>query len=310
MTRFSLLLVALFGLISIAGLGVEARLSYEQKLARQRAADAADKEIDFISMEDLAPSIQKGGVWLVFFGAHWCPYTQRFTPKWLEVQKLVKANGLLNGREFYMRKLECSVNEDFCSTANHIDGYPTVILYKNGVRVEEYPDPDEVNYVYNYIYRQVLALDQENAAKAAAEQKQEQQEPVVPVNPAPVEPPQPAQPAQPAAAEEPKKLPSQEKPPVQEIPDPVKNAPAAAAVAAEKAAEVVSETVSVPIAKILLNMRKLERSKRSSGLSTPVIILLVCVAGAVAIIGYRAIRRQRTAEYRKVHNSPLLGNDS
>ncbi|KAJ3080269.1 Thioredoxin domain-containing protein 5 [Quaeritorhiza haematococci] len=157
-SRLVLLLTLLVALLSATTTTVDARLlrrkSAEAKAQLKELAEAADKEIDFISQEDLDSTIQNGGVWLVFFGAKWCPFTQRFTPKWLEVQELVKANGL---SKLNLRKLECSINESFCREHQAGD-YPTVNLYVDGKLVEEYPDVDEVENLYKYIEKQAKTL--------------------------------------------------------------------------------------------------------------------------------------------------------
>lgn len=65
---------------------------------RQMASDSeqADQAIDFVSFENIAPMVQDNHIVMLLFGAKWCINTMKATPKFLEVQKLVKTDSIFS----------------------------------------------------------------------------------------------------------------------------------------------------------------------------------------------------------------------
>ncbi|KAJ3186953.1 hypothetical protein HDU85_006990 [Gaertneriomyces sp. JEL0708] len=134
--------------------------------ATKKAADEADKHIQFLKHEEVATAIKKD-VWFLLFGANWCPYTQRFTPKWLKVQEeVIKQN--LPQRGLHMAKIECSTGQHrssspFCTGTHQIEGFPTVMMYVDGKLRGEYPEEDEVKPLLRYM---TLTLQEYEQTKA------------------------------------------------------------------------------------------------------------------------------------------------
>ncbi|KAL2914552.1 hypothetical protein HK105_205903 [Polyrhizophydium stewartii] len=125
------------------------RLTHAEKVKLRHESDRADKEIKFISFDDLESGVHKQGLYIVFFGAH-C-----FNPKYLRVQKRVEAAGLFN-MGFGMGKVECALDHEvYCHKKHHITGYPTLLVYVNGKLLHEYPDSDEEQPLFDYIVRLV-----------------------------------------------------------------------------------------------------------------------------------------------------------
>ncbi|KAI8908066.1 hypothetical protein EDD86DRAFT_208811 [Gorgonomyces haynaldii] len=109
--------------------------------------DNADKQIRFLKLDEIKPKIQTGA-WMLFFGAHWCVNTARWTPKYLEAQKRVDQEGI----KVNMAKIECSADgEQFCTQNFKVDGFPTMLAYIDGQLKEEYPDSDEVEPFVEYL---------------------------------------------------------------------------------------------------------------------------------------------------------------
>jgi len=59
------------------------------------------------------------------YGAKWCQYTQKLTPKWLGLQNRIRNEGL--SRDINIAKVECTKDMDFC-TSQGIDGFPTIYV--------------------------------------------------------------------------------------------------------------------------------------------------------------------------------------
>ncbi|KAJ3209414.1 Thioredoxin domain-containing protein 5 [Dinochytrium kinnereticum] len=123
-------------------------LSEEEKRERRLKADEANKRIRFIAQGDLKEKT-KEGLWLVMFGAVWCPYTQKATPKWLEFQDAFDKSHP-TPISYGIGKVECGDNEAFCQAEQKVDGYPTVLVYTNGTILEEYLGDDSADPMLEY----------------------------------------------------------------------------------------------------------------------------------------------------------------
>jgi thioredoxin-like negative regulator of GroEL len=134
-----------------------ARMSPEERAKLRSNAEAADKQLRFLEIKDVEKTIKETPALILMFGANWCVNTQRFTPKFLEVQKLVDAH--ITDTRFKMFKVECTADgEKFCVNEMKIEGYPTLFVYKNGALVEEYPEDDEAEALWKYIQKMVEQL--------------------------------------------------------------------------------------------------------------------------------------------------------
>lgn len=141
------------------------------KQQRKALADKADTQIDFITPVDLESSLQTGTKFL-FFGATWCKFTQLFTPHYLSAQQKVKETRLFEGTGFEMRKVECSTNADYCSNRHGVNEYPTVLMYVNGKKVEEYLGEDTQEAFYAYLVEKVDAYRKTHKTEPKTEDKE------------------------------------------------------------------------------------------------------------------------------------------
>ncbi|KAI9096600.1 hypothetical protein DFS34DRAFT_650693 [Phlyctochytrium arcticum] len=124
--RFFLLFLLALSLISstvAAALTPEEEAAYKDSIVKVRHIEPAQFQ-DTI----------KSGSWLIFFGVSYCPHCKKFTPTWLEAEKRVENLGT----DFHLGKVECASrpeNAELCID-QHIDGYPTVKRYVNGIDTE------------------------------------------------------------------------------------------------------------------------------------------------------------------------------
>ncbi|KAJ3082075.1 hypothetical protein HK100_009764, partial [Physocladia obscura] len=132
------------------------------KQAIKAAATAADTRIRTLTPAEAESAISATAASprtaiAVFYGATYCPITQRFTPQWLDFQSAldaakIRANsqnadddkdaaaaggGGGGSVELDVFKVQCALDEDFCVSRAGVDGYPTVFLYHAGKRVAE-----------------------------------------------------------------------------------------------------------------------------------------------------------------------------
>lgn len=133
------------------GLGVSGRMTTAEKKKLREDSDAADLAIRHLEHDEVASKISRG-VHILFLGAVWCKFTQRFNPKWLEIQNEFDARRWNTIPNFSINKVECSHNEYFCINEHGTtDGYPTIILYVNGRHMDEFHGPDELEPMMDYI---------------------------------------------------------------------------------------------------------------------------------------------------------------
>ncbi|KAJ3237863.1 hypothetical protein HDU81_008772 [Chytriomyces hyalinus] len=116
-------------------------------------ADLSDETIRHLSMSDVHATISNG-THLIFYGANYCPYTQKYTPLWLEFQKLYDLTPIWQSH-FTIYKVQCAEDENFCVDMG-VDGYPTVLMFRNGVLMEEMDTDDMSGSVQSFIEREAI----------------------------------------------------------------------------------------------------------------------------------------------------------
>ncbi|KAI9197367.1 thioredoxin-like protein [Polychytrium aggregatum] len=130
--RLLLPIAVLLSLLALV-LAAEKNVKMVSREEMDQLAKEADDQITFLTPETFAPAVEKG-VWLVFYGARWCKYCKRLTPRWLKLQRKVAD---VKPDDFSVAKVDCTDESDFCSK-NHVEAYPTIYLYNKGKLVEEY----------------------------------------------------------------------------------------------------------------------------------------------------------------------------
>ncbi|KAJ3049281.1 hypothetical protein HK097_009706 [Rhizophlyctis rosea] len=145
---------------------VSAKLTSEQKEKLKEGMREADKFIRFDDVKSLDSVTKHKGLTLLFFGATWCQYTQKFSPKWLEVQKVVDEQEFPS---FHMGKVDCTVkhgDEDICAKKYGVYDFPTMLLWVDGVASGEYEDDDEATPLLRWIEKKVNWYKSRHAAAA------------------------------------------------------------------------------------------------------------------------------------------------
>lgn len=66
---------------------------------------------------------------IVLFYTNWCGYSKKFFPIWNDFRDTCK------GKKINLIKVNCEDKSNFCKTFG-IDGYPTVLLFHDGIRQE------------------------------------------------------------------------------------------------------------------------------------------------------------------------------
>jgi len=151
----------LFYLALIIVLAISSLNAQESEESRKLKAESADRHIRFISPAEFSVHINKG-LWIIMYGANWCQYTQKLTPKWLGLQTRIRAENL--AKDINIAKVECTKDMDFCASQG-IDGFPTIYVYENGKKYEEYLGNHEVNEMFTYVQEQVARYKSEEVVE-------------------------------------------------------------------------------------------------------------------------------------------------
>ncbi|RIB02001.1 thioredoxin-like protein [Gigaspora rosea] len=88
------------------------------------------------------------GTWFVDFFAPWCPHCQVLEPIWTKLA--AEYGDDLKSKDFYLGKVDCTLNGDFCNL-HEVTGYPTLNLYKNGVKIDGYLKSRDFDSLSEYI---------------------------------------------------------------------------------------------------------------------------------------------------------------
>ncbi|KAJ3203153.1 Thioredoxin domain-containing protein 5 [Entophlyctis luteolus] len=124
----------------------------QRRVVLKEHADLADLTIRQLNKSDVADTIKDGST-LLFFGANYCPYTQKYTPKWLDFQTLYDVTPEWN-RRFRMYKIQCADQEEFCVNMG-VDGYPTLFVFHNGQLISEI----DVDWIKKGVQAELARLD-------------------------------------------------------------------------------------------------------------------------------------------------------
>ncbi|ORX75823.1 thioredoxin-like protein [Anaeromyces robustus] len=107
-------------------------------LAQDDEYEEANKKLFFLNEDNFQTSISNG-IWMVFFGATWCPHCRHLTPDWYKFQTEAEEKELEAKYDFHIAKVECTESEDICRD-QQLRGYPTIYLFNNGERKAEAND--------------------------------------------------------------------------------------------------------------------------------------------------------------------------
>lgn len=83
---------------------------------------------------------------IVLYYANWCGWCKKFMPEWDQFKQWSNTN-LSNVK---VTKIDCTNNNNQCQKAN-VQGFPTVILYKNNQKLTEFNGQRTSNNLINFV---------------------------------------------------------------------------------------------------------------------------------------------------------------
>ena len=89
----------------------------------------ANAEVVSLTTETFQKKIDEGKPVFVKFFAPWCGHCKRLAPTYEEFSNIAKTEI----PDLTVAEVDCTQNDDICG---HVQGYPTVILYRGAKQVE------------------------------------------------------------------------------------------------------------------------------------------------------------------------------
>ncbi|PWN29853.1 thioredoxin-like protein [Jaminaea rosea] len=124
-TSFSSAVVAL--LIAIVSSLVSTALSAP-------VSDINNPSLKGLTSTTFDSSVAKG-MWFVEFFSPWCHHCKAFAPTYADLAEIQEP--LEQTSDFYIRRVNCVEQGDLCD-AQKVRGYPSLFLYQDGQKVDEY----------------------------------------------------------------------------------------------------------------------------------------------------------------------------
>ncbi|CAO1620757.1 unnamed protein product [Parajaminaea phylloscopi] len=119
-------------LLLICALGV---LSALIAVSAAPASSAIDNpNLKSLNSANFESSIQSGS-WFVEFFSPYCIHCKHFAPTYADLAEIQEP--LEQSSQFYIRRVNCVEQADVCN-AQKVRGYPSLFLYADGKKVDEY----------------------------------------------------------------------------------------------------------------------------------------------------------------------------
>merc|ERR1719334_2005197 len=96
---------------------------------------------------DFSPQMKRGETTFVKFFAPWCGHCKTLAPTW-ELLSTKFAN------KVKVAEVDCTQNRALCQRFK-IDGYPTLMLFKDGQPVEQYSGGRDIKTLSNYLEKKM-----------------------------------------------------------------------------------------------------------------------------------------------------------
>jgi len=132
-------------------------LNPNEQRKTEKTEETADPEKSVVALveENFYRSIENGLTFVKFF-APWCGHCKRLAPTWEELAKTLSSEGKVK-----IAHVDCTLeeNKELCND-QEVEGYPTLFLYKNGVKVSEYNGSRVLEDLIEFVKRHSSSHDE------------------------------------------------------------------------------------------------------------------------------------------------------
>lgn len=137
---------------------VEEKTEIELKEDEEEEEDVAKvEEIGVLQLSggSFNHAVEKGTTIVKFF-APWCGHCKRMAPTWEDL-----AGKFAGSSDAKVAKVDCTLddNKDLCNEQG-VDGFPTIFIYKNGEKLEEYNGSRSLDDLYEFVSKHAKTHDE------------------------------------------------------------------------------------------------------------------------------------------------------
>ncbi|KAI8983444.1 thioredoxin-like protein [Pilobolus umbonatus] len=118
-----------------------------------------------------SPSLLRSGTWLVEHFSPSCRHCIDFAPTWDKITNDLEY--LQEESDFHFGSIDCLIQGDLCFD-HDVRHYPTIQLWKDGERVEEYEESREYDLLVNYIHSKATVTEKRKPMNETVEYKVEE----------------------------------------------------------------------------------------------------------------------------------------
>lgn len=106
--------------------------------------------LEELTAETFDNAIQKGVAFVKFF-APWCGHCKRLSPTWNSLREKFHNHNIVN-----IFKVDCNSesNKDLCNSEK-IDSFPTLFIYKDGVKISEYVGTRSIEDLTDFVNKHI-----------------------------------------------------------------------------------------------------------------------------------------------------------
>ncbi|ESO94095.1 hypothetical protein LOTGIDRAFT_145171 [Lottia gigantea] len=98
--------------------------------------------------------VQSSPLAFIKFYAPWCGHCRKLAPTWIDLSKKFSET-----EEVVIADLDCTQYEEICKD-NKVRGYPTLLLFRHGILVEEYSRSRTLEDMYDFVHEHIQERDE------------------------------------------------------------------------------------------------------------------------------------------------------
>jgi thioredoxin domain-containing protein 5 len=106
-----------------------------------------------ISQRDFYDQLAKPGVFFVKFYVPWCEHCKAMATAWAELDNKMKGRA-----DIRIGSVNCMVESELCK-AQSVNGYPTLMLFRNGLKETNYENSRDLEHLLNFVNSQLVHED-------------------------------------------------------------------------------------------------------------------------------------------------------
>lgn len=129
--------------------------SAESGDSKEDGGDGAVLPVSTLTGENFQHGVEKGISFVKFF-APWCGHCKRLAPTWDDLGKK-----FLTKESVRIAKVDCTVeaSKELCNE-QEVDGFPTLLLYREGKKVSEYNGSRSLDDLYEFVMNHLKSHDE------------------------------------------------------------------------------------------------------------------------------------------------------